>query len=229
MSIMFQLFSADDLKRLVNSGELLELRVDIGMAMRQEKNFLIEAAKDQFLPKVLEEARRTQEALPDEEQAQYRQEASMTLRGRVKEVFQQLRGQEPRHQPPEPQLDFMDPQLQEALANSLRRINEADAQTSEGSPISREAIRTRITQRMDAEEALWRLFSRQLLDQTDYERLTELEQEILKLAITCELDNFNLYNALNSVKKSAHDAFEEDVHQRAEGPDTVYALLNRIP
>ena len=233
MSIIFQLFSAEDLKKLLNTREMEELKNEIRKAADAPGNFLIKNARTRILQPVLKDAQQTQRELQDApmhaqnaqaeheavqkaEQAlqNYRQALTTVLRERAYEVFQQLTGQQSRHRLRNERIDLLSPELPDL--SQLPDLQE---------PITQ----TKLNRLRRQENESWKTFCPQLLHPDDLNRLDEFENEILKLAITCELDNFNFYYALQSVKQSAYAKFFDlAAKNRPKGPDTRYALLNQV-
>jgi hypothetical protein len=64
--------------------------------------------------------------------------------------------------------------------------------------------------------------------------LTPYEREILEMAISCEITNFNYYDHLQTLKEFVYDKFDDltatpgqsGTGQRPRGPDTFYSPFN---
>ena len=234
MSIVFQLFSANDLKMYTDKKALTNLRVEIGFAARQPENALASAKKDQYLPKVIGDARSIASALSAELKSKYQEDMTQALRERAREIFRQCRGFDPIATSEPLLIDFSTLKFSDPVENLIESIiNEVKSQSENQEKVSqkltKEEIKQLIKDRINQEKDVWEEFQRYVLHEDDWSRLSDLEKEILKLGITCELDYFNEYHAVNAVKESAHAAFLAAIRNRAQGPDSFYALLNRIP
>jgi hypothetical protein len=200
MSIIFQLFCAEDLKQLTPK-QLDDLRDIVGQEVRQLQDTFLEAS---VAISGLIQASHMQSLLPttsypiavsppsivnisQRSATDFDQRALDRLRERVREVFQQLTGELPTG--PSHPLDS--PKLtSNALLNQL--LNQADLDKLEATAGPR-------------------------------------GREILAWALTCELANFNTYKAFERVKQRAEDMFIQFMkeqgkgEQRPKGPDTAYS------
>jgi hypothetical protein len=66
----------------------------------------------------------------------------------------------------------------------------------------------------------------QIFNAGDLANLTPQERQILEMAVSCEVSNFNFYDHLQTIKDLAYEAFEALTGQRPRGSDTMYSPFN---
>jgi len=195
MSVIFQLFSAEDLNQLTD-GQLNQLRnivrnavVDIDDTFLKASLAISNLINRRHMQGLLPGASYPSTASPpssvniSQEKATDFQRAMQRLNERVSEVFHQLTGELPTG--PSSSLDSL-----KLPPNEL--IN-------------------------------------QLLREEDLAKLDDKKRKILAWALTCELANFNAYEAFEQVKQKAEEAFMDFMRangkgeQRPRGPDTPYS------
>jgi hypothetical protein len=183
MSIIFQMFRADDLNTLTPQ-QLDEFRDIIRSTLADVENPALDKTLRDFLREDLEPAQRALQAsiqaLPEPDQEPITREVTDVLRKRARDVFHQLTSRPPNEQPAG-LLDLSQPLLP------------------------------------------------QLLSREDHNWLehTSPAYRLLRMAISCEVTNFNFYNALRSVKGTANDAFRYRAGgQYPKDPDSQYSPFN---
>ncbi len=201
MSVIFQLFCAEDLKQLTED-QVHKLREMIGKAVQDSHDTALKASlaisgfiQGEHMPKLLSRTpyltaprprSRTVNIVPADITF-IPQRIIELLRKRLREVFQQLTSELPSGQ--------------------------------SGSPASQPRTPAEIIDQLLSQEDLEKL-----------ERKAGPQgYEILAWALTCEIANFKTIEALQSIKKQAEEIFMQFMkdqgkgEQRPKGPDTLYS------
>ncbi len=203
MSIIFQLFCAEDLKQLTVE-QINELRRIVGEAVKASGDPSLEASlltskiiQNKHMPRLLVQSRGASSASPPsptvspqdsmpispQRVLEIPPDALDILKKRVREVFQQLTSE-----------------LPSGPSRSLAASNLTSAELLD-----------------------------HLLSPTDLAKLTTSGRQILAWALTCELANFKTYEALQSLKQRLEKTFMDFMEangkgkQRPKGPDSLYS------
>ncbi|MGE3537905.1 MAG: hypothetical protein AB7N91_10790 [Candidatus Tectimicrobiota bacterium] len=121
------------------------------------------------------------------------------------------------HWPPQP--PATEPEIPPEILTSLRQRFDQILQQLE-TPMTREPAGTAPT---DPTKELLDEFKRQDLarDLSDSAR-----EQILRWALSCEVNHVNFYATLWQIKKAAYELFQEHTGQRPQGPDSLYSPFN---
>jgi hypothetical protein len=201
MSVIFQLFCAEDLKQL-EPEQINELKRIVGDEVRKSQDPSLEASlqtskiiQERHMRTLLHPGRArsgrarssssppasppTSMRISPDRVIQIPEEARDTLRKRAREVFHQLTSEQP-----------------SGPSGSLAASSE---------------------------------LPNQLLSPADLAKLEDNEKEILAWALTCELANFKTYEALQHLKQIVEEKFMDFMEanrkgrQRPKGPDSLYS------
>jgi hypothetical protein len=198
MSVIFQLFRADDLKML-STDQLNELKKKINVAL--------EDAQQELQSHTGSSEDASQQKLPSEETP------PGTLRLKIS----------PKEKTPEPlrlkissnpdPSTTIPPQIRAALNRAIdKRFHEVSQQLKSAQPRSASNFKARL--------------NRIHLNQPDPEE-QEKEKTILEWALSCEVNNFEFYYPLWHAKNVAYDFFLRKTGQEPKGPDSPYSPFNR--
>jgi hypothetical protein len=196
MSVIFQLFCAEDLKKLSDT-QLNELKELITQEVKDSQDPSLDASLEisrliqnehmqRLLPGTSPPTPGTYDppitiTISPTQAVEIPQTALATLRKRLSEVFQQLTSAPPHGSSSSPTSPMLTP-----------------------------------TELLD-----------QLLSPEDFAKLAATAgnegYKILAWALTCELANFKIYGALQSVKQRAEEKYMEFTGQRPKGPDSLYS------
>jgi hypothetical protein len=199
MSVIFQLFCAEDLKQLTEE-QVRDLRDRIGRAVQNSHDPTLKASlvlsgliqgehMPQLLPRTSYQGSRPRRSvnIAPGDVTFIPQKIIEQLRKRLREVFQQLTSELPSGQSSAPTAQPRTPA-----------------------------------------EVLYQLLSQEDLEKLE-RKAGPQGYDILAWALTCEIANFKTFEALQSIKKQAEEIFMQFMkdqgkgEQRPKGPDTLYS------